>query len=209
MRTNVWIWTVVMLVVYGLQTFAQTNWATAVHGLDTRVIRLEMAFEDGRHGICSAGVLNAEAGYAITAQHCVDGKLVAMTARDRHAEVVRQNKILDLAVIRGDLTGLVNFLLAAKAPIVGSDIAILGYAWGSKRLHMQFGRVSLPLDDDGSLVIDAMAIGGDSGGPTINAAGELVGVTSSVKYNGPMHLAYMVPSDKVRAFVESYLPVTK
>jgi hypothetical protein len=97
--------------------------------------------------------------------------------------------------------------LASAVPSVGSDIAILGFAWGSKLLSMQFGRVSLPLDEEGTLMIDGMAIGGDSGGPAINANGELVGVTSFVKHNWPMHLAGMIPVTKVREFVEQYLPL--
>jgi S1-C subfamily serine protease len=207
MRDKVWMWTMVFLLVYALQTFAATDWATAVVGLDKRVVRLEMISDSGDTGVCSGIVLNEKSGYVLTAQHCIDGKLAAVTVNARHAEVVRHNKLLDLAVLRTELKAVVNMPLASKAPTVGSDVAILGYAWGRKALYIQFGRVSLPLDEDGALVIDGMAIGGDSGGPTINAAGELVGLTSGVQYNGPMHLSVMVPVEKIREFCEPYLPL--
>ena len=208
---KVWVWTVVLLAFYALQTFAyQTNWGQAVVGLEKRVVRLEMMTEDGDQGVCSGAVLNAVSGFVVTAQHCVDSsdkhRLAALTVNGRHAEVVRQNKLLDIAVVRTELKGAASITIAAQTPIVGSEVAILGYAFGAKKLHMQFGRVSLPLDDDGALVIDAMVIAGDSGGPTINAAGELVGLTSFIKYNGPMMLGYMVTAEKVKDFVEQYLP---
>ncbi len=207
MRTKVWFWTALLFTVYSLQTFAQTNWSTAVVGLERRVVRLEMAYETGETSRCSGVALNTGSGFVITAQHCVDGKLTAVTVNGRHAEVARQNKLLDLAVVRTEFGRDVEAMpLAAKTPPVGSDVAVIGFAWGSKRLHMQFGRVSLPLDDDGFLIIDGMAIGGDSGGPTVNAAGELVGITSRIYHNGPMHLSVMVPVERVREFVETYLP---
>jgi serine protease Do len=150
-------------------------------------------------------VINKMSGYVVTCEHCVRDN-VAITVNGRHGKVANDNRLLDIAVIRTELKDAENMPLAAKAPLTGDEVAILGYAWGAKRLAMQFGRVSLPLDDDGALVIDAMTIGGNSGGPAINAAGELVGLTSAVKYNGPMHVGIMVPVEKVRAFVEQYLP---
>jgi S1-C subfamily serine protease len=203
---RVWMFVVLFLLLYA-GVFAATDWATAVVGLDKRVVRLEMVSDSGDTGVCSGIVLNEKSGYVLTAQHCIDGKLAAVTVNARHAEVVRQNKLLDLAVLRTELKAVVNMPLASQAPIVGSDVAILGYAWGRKSLYIQFGRVSLPLDEDGALVIDGMAIGGDSGGPTINAAGELVGLTSGVQHNGPMHLSVMVPVEKIREFCEPYLPL--
>ena len=62
--------------------------------------------------------------------------------------------------------------------------------------------------DDGALVLDLVAIPGDSGGPAINAAGELVGLTSAVRYtaSGSAHVAVIVPVGKLRAFASAYLP---
>lgn len=211
MRNRVWVWTAFYLIVYALQTFAyQTNWATAVVGLDKRVVRLEIMTKSGDQGVCSGWVVSRETGYVGTAQHCIDGDIAALTVAGRHGEIVRQNKLLDQAVVRTELKNAENMPLAKAVPLVGSEVAILGYAFGAKRLYLQFGRVSLPLDDEGLLVIDAVAIGGDSGGPTINAAGELVGMTSFVKTSGhgSMHLAHMVPASVLKDFFEPYLPKT-
>lgn len=208
MRTF-WV-TVLFLLAHFAQTFAGTDWSLIVPGLDKRVVRVESLSKGAESpSICSAAVLHKDAGYVVTCEHCVTGELEAVTVGGRHAVVVKQNKLLDLAVLRSELHDVENMPLAAKVPLVGSDVAILGWSWGSKRLHMQFGRVSLPLDDDGSLVIDGMAIGGNSGGPTINAQGEMVGLTSYIRGRGAMHLAYLVPTEKVRAFVEPYLPAQK
>jgi putative serine protease PepD len=207
-----WLWTLVMLACYTVEPWAQANWPVVAPGLETRVVRLEMAFENGDKGVCSGAVLNKEAGYVVTCAHCVENgrsKLTALTVKGLHAEPVRQNTLLDIAVVRTDFSDdphVETIPLAADVPTLGSDVAVMGYAFGKKRMYAQFGRVSLPIDDDGLLVIDGMAISGESGGPTINAAGELVGLTSSVIYHGPMHLALMVPVKQVREFVKQYLP---
>lgn len=205
------VWTLLCWLFYPIIPFAQTDWSQAVVGLEKRVVRIEILTKDAdadTPNVCSGAVLHQRAGYVVTCQHCIDGDVTAITVSGRHAEVVRQNKLLDVAVVRTELKDAENITLATHAPIVGSDIAILGYSFGAKRLHMQFGRVSLPLDDDGRLVIDGMAIGGNSGGPAVNARGELVGLTSYVRARGPMHLAYMVPVEQVREFVDTYLPST-
>lgn len=128
-------------------------------------------------------------------------------SRRSGAEIARSNRLLDLAVLRADLRGAKALPLAKETPKIGEEVAVFGYAFASKRVAFQFGRVSLPLDDDGALVLDLMVIGGDSGGPAINAQGELVGMTSAVKFSHPtMHAALMVSVEKVRDFVSGYLP---
>jgi S1-C subfamily serine protease len=187
-----------------------TDWSTVVAGLDKSVPRIEILDPDSeRPGVCSGVVLNAEAGYVLTAAHCVNPNpdKVSITVNGKHAELVRQNRVLDLAVIRAELKGGISMPLAKQAPVMGSEIAVVGFAFGQKKLAVQVGHVSLPLDDDELLILDVVAIGGDSGGPAINPQGELVGLTSAVKVWHPaMHVALTVPVEKVRDFVEHYLP---
>jgi S1-C subfamily serine protease len=67
----------------------------------------------------------------------------------------------------------------------------------------------LPLDEESQrLMLDATVIFGDSGGMAINAAGELVGMTSAIKTAGGS-LAVMLPVESVRDFAKAYLPKPK
>ena len=197
-----------LVVVYSyVQLSAFTDWSTVIVGLDKSVPRIEIMGEDGRTATCSGVVLNAEAGFVLSAAHCFEMKKPAVTVNGRHAEIARQNRLLDLAVLRADLKDAKALPLAKDSPKMGAEVAVFGYAFGAKKPGAQFGRVSLPLDDDGALVLDLVVIGGDSGGPAINAQGELVGMTSAVKFLHPsMHAALLVPLKAVRDFVEHYLP---
>jgi serine protease Do len=188
-------------------TLNATDWSAVVVGLDRSVPRIEILAPDAPGpGTCSGVVLNAESGYVLTAAHCTVEK-AAYTVNGRHAELVRQNRILDLAVLRAELKDAKAMPLAKDPPAIGAEVALVGFAFGAKRLHHQFGRVSQPLDDDGALILDLMVIAGESGGPAINTAGELIGMTSAVKFAHPtMHAALLIPVGKVREFVQPYLP---
>jgi S1-C subfamily serine protease len=212
MRNKVWLWTALYLVVYVLQTFAQTttvNWSARAPELLNRVVRLEMAYKGDDTSKCSGVVLNKAAGFIATVQHCTDGELVDITVNGRYAQVVRQSKLQELAIVRAELKDEEQITLAKQVPGYADPIAVFAFAWGSKYQHFQGGFVSLPSDHDNWLVGDIRVLPGDSGGAVVNQAGELVGLVSHVRYAGPMSLAYMVPVDKLREFADIYLPGVK
>lgn len=185
------------------------DWTTAIKPALSAVVRLEIQRGD-KTGRCSGVVFNADAGYALTMAHCTgaEPKGLSLTANGRHADLIRWNEILDLAVIKFDVKGEAQIVLAKQTPPMGTEIALLGFAYGSRQLHTQYGRVSLPLDEESqSLMLDVTTLFGDSGGMAINAAGELVGMTSALKFAGG-HLAVMVPVEATRDFVKAYLPKT-
>jgi S1-C subfamily serine protease len=188
-------------------TLHATDWSAVVVGLEKQVPRIEiLAPESPYPGTCSGVVLNADAGYVLTAAHCLVEKS-ALTVNGRHAELVRQNRLLDLAVLRTELNDAKAMPLAKDAPRMGEAVGVLGFAFGQKKIHLQVGYVSQPLDDDGAFILDGVVISGESGGAAFNPAGELVGMVGAVKFSHPsMHAAVLVPISKVRDFVQSYLP---
>jgi S1-C subfamily serine protease len=188
-------------------TLNATDWSAVVVGLEKQVPRIEILAPDAPGpGTCSGVVLNAESGYVLTAAHCTVEK-AAYTVNGRHAELVRQNRILDLAVLRTELNDAKAMPLAKDAPRMGEAVGVLGFAFGQKKIHLQVGYVSQPLDDDGAFILDGVVISGESGGAAFNPAGELVGMVGAVKFSHPsMHAAVLVPISKVRDFVQSYLP---
>jgi S1-C subfamily serine protease len=190
--------------------FAQHDWPKVVEKAAQSIPRLEAKAEDGdQAGVCAAVIFTV--GYAVTAAHCTEGKNVALTLNGKHAEVSRANRVLDLAVIRYTAKGESALPLASESPVMGQEISVLGYPFGSRQLGTQVGRVATVLDDEGkSMLVGVDVIAGDSGGACINANGELVGITVAVRHWGPMHLGIVVPLDAVRDFINPYLPkVTK
>lgn len=193
-------------------TRTQTDWAATVAAVEKQVPRIEV-LQVGKSdpGICSGVIVNTT--YALTAAHCfgdgtTDPFKAGITVAGDHGTLVRINTVKDVAVIKiDDVSSLMP--LAPSTPAAGSEVAIVGYAFGSKQLHSQFGRVSNPLDrDTGLLVLNVDLLFGDSGGAVINAKGQLVGMTAAVRYSGPAHLGLAVPVEALRSFLKPFLPKT-
>lgn len=186
------------------------DWLPVVKGLEHQVLRLEV-LKAGERGVCSAVVLNANAGFALTAAHCVavdPTERIDLTVAGREAAVVRANRLLDLAVVRMDPSASdASMPLAPQTPPAGSPLAVVGFAFGSKQQILQFGHVALMRDrEDDNMRMAVDVISGDSGGAAIDEQGRLIGMISAVNYYGPMHLGVAVPVEAVRAYVKQYLP---
>lgn len=192
---------------------AAIEWVVVVQSAAKQVVRLEQLGEGGRHRICSGVVIDRARGFVLTAAHCVAKPAredAAITVNKRHAELVRVNTLLDLAVVKTALRSEEQIELAAITPPIGTDVAVVGYAFGDRKLIAQFGRIAQALNDDTNLIfINADVMGGDSGGALIDVQGRLVGITSAVYFSGPGHLGAAVRIEDVREFAEPYLPAKK
>lgn len=189
----------------------QTDWPTVVEEARKQIPRLEILREGAaKPGVCSGVVINADDGYLLTAAHCVEvdkAKNVAITANGRHAAVEKVNVLLDMAVLKFQVRGEKTITLAPKSPVIGAEVAVLGYAFGIEDIAVQFGRVAQTFNNETKLLwLNVDLIFGDSGGGAIDANGRLVGLSSTILYKGPAHLAAAVPIEKIRDFVEKYLP---
>ena len=196
----------VMLGSLGLQA---SDWSAVLDGVERKVLRLEMqgAAAPGP-GICSGVVLNATAGFLLTAAHCVDGKDVQVTVDGRHAAVTKTNRVLDLAVVRFSPRPSHRAVkLATDAPKMGTEVAVVGFPFGVEELHTQFGHVARQ-QDEGELYVNADIIPGNSGGALLNPAGELVGVNVAVRFafGGAAHMGVAVALETLRDFAAEYLP---
>lgn len=204
---------VAVALLVSVATHAQgADWLPIVKGLEHKVLRVESLVGGAlQPSICSAVVINAARGFALTVAHCVVGESsdsVDVTIAGREAAVVRSNRLLDLAVLRMDPRASdVSIPLAEKTPPAGSPLAVVGFAFGSKQLTLQFGYLSLPLaTDDDTMRIAVDVIAGDSGGAVIDETGRLIGVTSAVRFFGPMHLGVAVPVETIKEYISQYQP---
>jgi serine protease DegQ len=208
-RRSVWFWTFVLLATYALRTFA-ADWAVIVKPVAKQVPRLEIQ-KDGSDapGICSGVVLNTD-GILLTAAHCIpsgDPKTYSLTVNGRHAETLKVNRLLDLAIVKFHRKGEEAMALAPETPPIGTEVAVVGYGFGIEKIAVQFGRVSQSRNDETkTLWINVDLIFGDSGGAVIDSEGRLIGMSSRIYAQGPAHMAAAISVETIEDFAEPWLP---
>lgn len=172
---------------------------------DTRKIRVEkvpMPYDS----LCS-GAFISPTGFIITAKHCVDGdieKVDVFTKEQRtyKARIVAISDKQDLALIHVGYMGSPYFKLA-DTTTKGEEVYVLGSPLGI--LNVISRGIVAKLSGDVTLV-DCSVLPGNSGGPAINANGELIGVVSAgfVVMLGMTHLNILQSLDSVRFFIMDY-----
>ena len=167
-------------------------------------------FEPGpmrpRGGIGSGFVVDAE-GYIVTSNHVIAGAETVTVILDDgtrlDAEIVGGDKRTDLALLKvesGEPLPTVNFA-ADDRTRVGDWVVAIGNPFGVGKTAT-FGIVSArargtgvnPYEDH--LQIDAPINSGNSGGPTVNLHGEVIGVNTSIisPSGGNVGIGFAVPA---------------
>ncbi len=156
--------------------------------LETTVNRVRSAVvqvfgQTDRWTTCGSGVVISAHGYILTAAHVLeDARLIIVVLKDGReyeASVVRTHARMDVALLRIKTTGLTPIRFGNTAELDdGREVWILGYPGCEAELVVAHGRVGR-MDENrpmGTVWYDAPIRQGHSGGPVINAAGELVAV---------------------------------
>ena len=154
-----------------------------------------------------SGFIVSPDGYIVTNAHVVDGATeVVVRLTDRReftAKVVGADKRTDIAVVKIDAKNLPALDLAAKPAVKrGEWVIAIGSPFGFEN-SVSAGVVSgvhraLP---DGQMVpfiqTDVAVNPGNSGGPLLNAAGQVVGVNAQIysRSGGYMGLSFAIPAD--------------
>jgi S1-C subfamily serine protease len=190
---------------------AQDWTATAAH-LEDSIVRIVTVSKDNAVSLCTGVIVNADAGYVAVAAHCFskDPTGSSIAVNNHHAERVKVNHVLDVAVVQAKgLSGSQAHLRHAPAP-VGLPVAFVGYGFGALKPKMTFGWLSDEGDDallEARVLLDAEAIAGMSGGGIFDQAGELVSlVEGQVRPVGPGRLSYGPRPHVLADFLKPYLP---
>lgn len=156
-------------------------WAPTAALLSKSVVYLE-----SKAGSCTGFVVHANArgkekedvDYILTAAHCEGEELFADQTVTR---VLWKDTKKDLMVLEVADLGRPALRLAKENPKVGDEVASFGYGWGLERPMFRTAHVSddntyIPEGGIGGpfIVIDAQFVSGQSGGPVVNHAGEVV-----------------------------------
>lgn len=173
------------------------------------------------HGIGSGVILTPD-GYILTNNHVVDSSMkIKVTLDDRRvfpAKLIGQDKLNDLAVIKIDAKNLPTIAWGDSTQLhPGQTVLAFGSPFGYFQFSVTRGIVSAlnrpnPFTDDprkpGAFIqTDAAINQGNSGGPLVNARGELVGInTFIISASGSFAGAgFAIPSQIARATADALI----
>lgn len=197
-------------------TAEAADWVTLAPIVAKHVPRVEIQ-KAGQAGVCSAVVFDVDTdgfAYALTAGHCVskasESERIDLTVSGRNAAVLHSNAILDLAILKYRAKDDKPISLAPDTPAMGTEIAIVGFAFGVEELVMQFGRIAQSYNRESkSTWLNADLIFGDSGGAAVDSEGRLVGINSRIYTQGPAHIGAVVTVDQIRDYIDNFKATKK
>ena len=161
-----------------------------------------------------SGFFISQDGYVVTNNHVVanatEVQLVTDSGKTLSAKVIGTDPRTDLALLKVNESGDYPFVqLAAAKPRIGDWVLAVGNPFGLGGT-VTAGIVSAQGRDIGSgpyddfLQIDAAVNRGNSGGPTFNQKGEVVGVNTAIysPSGGNVGIAFAIPAATVQSVVE-------
>jgi len=183
----------------------------SLDGLVQRV-RLSLVIVNGHRFGFGAGVIWSADGLILTNAHVVQKRRPYVRLDDERefeARLVARDREIDLALLEIEARDLPALPVAEGLPRVGEMVFTFGHPWG-QRGSVSGGIVSAIAAAQaggrrGGLPIirsDAPLAPGNSGGPLVNGAGELVGINAMI-VGGDQSIA--IPATVGRDFVRASL----
>ncbi|MFN3658061.1 MAG: Do family serine endopeptidase [Pseudolabrys sp.] len=151
-------------------------------------------------------------GYAVTNNHVVDKAETVQVATDDgktyDAKVIGTDPRTDLALIKVEGGSFPYVKLADKAPRIGDWVLAVGNPFGLSST-VTAGIVSARGRDIGAsayddfIQIDAPVNKGNSGGPTFDVEGRVIGVNTAIysPSGGSVGIAFAIPAETVKSVV--------
>jgi serine protease Do len=180
---------------------------TALEELFERVRPLLALVRNGRRG-SGAGVLAGE-GLVLTNLHVVGRahSVQVVLDDDTHyeAHVIASDPHLDLALLRIPANGHAAAVFSSGTPRPGELVYAFGHPWGQRNV-LTGGVLSAVTSLRGRdsevpiLRADVQLAPGNSGGPLLNAAGEVIGLNAMI-FGGDQSVA--IPASLILSFLAS------
>lgn len=166
--------------------------------------------------ICSGtGFVISADGMILTNKHviCDDSAQYSVVFSDgsvHDATVLGSDPLTDLAILKIDATGLTPLDLGDSSILAqGESVLAIGNALGEYQNTVTKGIVS-GLDRDlggnytGLIQTDAAINEGNSGGPLLNLAGQVIGINTAIRRDGQAEgLGFAIPINEAKADIES------
>lgn len=179
---------------------------TALDELLARVRPVLAIVHNGRRG-AGAGVLAGE-GLVLTSHHVVArGRSFKVKLDDDasyEARVLTREPETDLALLEIPANGHPSAIFSEREPRPGELVFALGHPWGQRSVLTGgvLSAVTSARTRKGEIPVlrtDARLAPGNSGGPLLNAAGEVIGLNAMI-FGGDQGIA--IPASVIRAFLE-------
>ncbi len=166
---------IAMFAILMLGLVSAADWPTVADKVLLSLVTIE---SEGAH--CTGFVIDRVRGHVLTAAHCYTNEKT-IYADHAPAAVVSLDAKRDLLVLRIVDADRPALKLAAHNPRIGDAVASYGYGMALERPLFRTAIVSdddtyIPTDNIGGpfVVIDAAFVGGQSGGPVVDQAGDVV-----------------------------------
>ena len=203
------------------KTGEAADWKTVASEVSGSVVSIQAALSNGTAK--GSGAIVSAKGYIVTNNHVISGaqqiQVTLSNGQMYTAQVVGTDTTTDLAIIKldnppSDLKA-VEFADSDKLA-VGEDVMAIGNPLGyddtaTTGIVSALNRPVTVTDDSGSDIvtnavqIDAAINPGNSGGPTFNAAGQVIGINSSIASTatssdsaGSIGIGFAIPSNLVK-----------
>lgn len=164
-------------VVLWLMLLSTTVKAADWRSIAEKVLPSVVQLTNGDRPTCSGTVIDKDRKHVLTDAHCFTDPMYA----DSLPVVIEfRDPNTDLMVLRVPNLDRAAILLAKDDPVVGQEVASYGHAYGwakpvLRRTMISVADFNVPDTKCGScFVTDAAFIGGQSGSPVVNEAGEMV-----------------------------------
>lgn len=161
-----------------------------------------------------SGFFISQDGYVVTNNHVVQNavevQVVTDDGKELSAKVIGTDPRTDLALLKVNQSGDYRYVpLAGAKPRIGDWVLAVGNPFGLGGT-VTAGIVSAQGRDIGSgpyddfIQIDAAVNRGNSGGPTFNQSGEVIGVNTAIysPSGGSVGIAFAIPAATVKQVVE-------
>ncbi len=210
------------------KTGEAADWKTVASEVSGSVVSIQAALSNGTAK--GSGAIVSAKGYIVTNNHVISGaqqiQVTLSNGQMYTAQVVGTDTTTDLAVIKldnppSDLKA-VEFADSDKLA-VGENVMAIGNPLGyddtaTTGIVSALNRPVTVTDDSGSDIvtnavqIDAAINPGNSGGPTFNAAGQVIGINSSIASTatssdsaGSIGIGFAIPSNLVKRVADEII----